>query len=425
LLPAFKVYISSTQRDLVEERIAVKAALEKAGYDPLCMEKYPSFSSRPRTKCEDDVRMADIYVCIIGRNYGSLPEENGQTLPKSFTEYEYEAALSVTDRDMQVLVFVQHLNTEREDPKLLAFLKRLQDRHGTGTPFTNPDNLATQVLASITAAFNLSAKKQLTVNAKYYCDRAPQSDKFEDFFYTINSNRTVQFFLITGHEKNCHQSFVERCKCDFEQQDKKVLELHCDLEMNPPDNEEKIIKTIRTQLMRQLRPKIGAEVREFNAKILYDLLLRIREQYIIIYLFVQSSYIKPQYATMYRNGIEKFYKDFTSFDSSGLGEKKILFFLLLQHLDEAENDEVIRTTIEEDPFFDDKKLPRLNNLRKEDIKRWLRDSDIELNPTRQEALLRTHFEQLPPAGGGGFFMSDAEIAMETIIIEYAQKDLNT
>ena len=42
-----KVYVSSTFEDLKEHRARVKVALEKAGYDVACMEKYPAFDERP------------------------------------------------------------------------------------------------------------------------------------------------------------------------------------------------------------------------------------------------------------------------------------------------------------------------------------------------------------------------------------------
>ena len=38
-----KVYVSSTFKDLEEHRSAVKATLERAGFDVECMEKYPAF----------------------------------------------------------------------------------------------------------------------------------------------------------------------------------------------------------------------------------------------------------------------------------------------------------------------------------------------------------------------------------------------
>jgi hypothetical protein len=42
-----KVYVSSTFKDLEEHRSAVKATLERAGFDVECMEKYPAFDERP------------------------------------------------------------------------------------------------------------------------------------------------------------------------------------------------------------------------------------------------------------------------------------------------------------------------------------------------------------------------------------------
>jgi hypothetical protein len=60
-----KVYVSSTSKDLEEHRLAVKAALERAGFDVECMEKYPAFDERPRDKCLADVAECDYYVLIL------------------------------------------------------------------------------------------------------------------------------------------------------------------------------------------------------------------------------------------------------------------------------------------------------------------------------------------------------------------------
>jgi len=56
------VYVSSTYKDLIDHRQAVKAALERAAYAVECMEKYPAFDERPKDKCLADVAACDVYV---------------------------------------------------------------------------------------------------------------------------------------------------------------------------------------------------------------------------------------------------------------------------------------------------------------------------------------------------------------------------
>jgi len=87
-----KVYVSSTLKDLEEHRSAVKATLERAGFDVECMEKYPAFDERPRDKCLADVAECDYYVLILAWRYGFQPEDDN---PKklSITHLEYEEAV--------------------------------------------------------------------------------------------------------------------------------------------------------------------------------------------------------------------------------------------------------------------------------------------------------------------------------------------
>jgi hypothetical protein len=87
-----KVYVSSTFKDLEEHRSAVKATLERAGFDVECMEKYPAFDERPKDKCLADVAECDYYVLILAWRYGFQPEDdNPRRL--SITHLEYEEAV--------------------------------------------------------------------------------------------------------------------------------------------------------------------------------------------------------------------------------------------------------------------------------------------------------------------------------------------
>jgi len=85
------LYISSTFRDLKEHRAALKIALEKAGYDVDCMERYPAFDERPLDRCLEDVAHCDAYILILAHRYGFRPDcADGRLL--SITEREYEEA---------------------------------------------------------------------------------------------------------------------------------------------------------------------------------------------------------------------------------------------------------------------------------------------------------------------------------------------
>ena len=86
-MSAYSIYISSTYRNLIEDRQLLRLRLDQAQYTTVCMEKYPpALSVLIKDKCQGDVAKADIYVGIIGDSYGSFAEdEAGNKAEKSFT----------------------------------------------------------------------------------------------------------------------------------------------------------------------------------------------------------------------------------------------------------------------------------------------------------------------------------------------------
>ena len=83
-----KIYISSTYKDLVEYRAAVRDALWQAGHEVRAMEAYLAADERPLDVCRKDVGECDIYVGIFAWRYGFIPEKDNPE-KKSITELEY------------------------------------------------------------------------------------------------------------------------------------------------------------------------------------------------------------------------------------------------------------------------------------------------------------------------------------------------
>jgi hypothetical protein len=112
-----KIFVSSTSRDLPEERTAVIAELGR-GDEVAAMEKFFASDHRPRDECLARLRKCDAVVLILGRYYGTIDDESGL----SITELEYRTA-----KDLHIPVF--------------AFLKKDEDG-GWVTAETDPDRLA-------------------------------------------------------------------------------------------------------------------------------------------------------------------------------------------------------------------------------------------------------------------------------------------
>lgn len=152
-----KLYISSTFIDLAAHRAVLKAALEKAGYDVECMERYSAFDERPLDRCLSDVADCDAYVLILAHRYGYKPHVgDGRSL--SITEREYERARETSLPCLGFCV-VESFDWPPEfvdDPdsadglRVTSLRARVKQQHGVGS-FTSPESLAVEVLAALSA----------------------------------------------------------------------------------------------------------------------------------------------------------------------------------------------------------------------------------------------------------------------------------
>ena len=114
------VFVSSTIRDLVNERVAAKRAIEKIPAIPRLSEYNFEAQNKPsREVCVSEVKKADIYLLVLGGSYGTVFEDG-----KSITEFEWETAC---DAGKPVLVFN---TTYTKEEKQGEFAKRVGDFKG-------------------------------------------------------------------------------------------------------------------------------------------------------------------------------------------------------------------------------------------------------------------------------------------------------
>jgi len=154
-----RVYVSSTFEDLKDYRAKVNEGLRRAGYELVAMEDYPAFDRRPLAKCLADVASCDLYVGILAKRYGYIPDQ-GNPENLSITECEYHQA---TAYGLPRLVF----QLDSEAPWLEQFDDRLQENGDRGVSirrfrnhvgkehgnrlFSSPDELARLVLEAASA----------------------------------------------------------------------------------------------------------------------------------------------------------------------------------------------------------------------------------------------------------------------------------
>jgi hypothetical protein len=149
----YQIFVSSTFRDLIEERQAVLEAILELDHIPCGMEAFPANNSTPFEFIKTMIDDSDYYVLIIGGRYGSLNEEG-----ISYTESEYDYAL---ETGKPILCFihsnldelrVNKVETKSSAIKKLEKFKQKVSRH-IHKDWTNKDDLKSHVLTSLSHAF--------------------------------------------------------------------------------------------------------------------------------------------------------------------------------------------------------------------------------------------------------------------------------
>ena len=85
----YQVFISSTFRDLRDERQAVLKAILETDHMPAGMELFPASDDAAWQLIRDVIDASDYYVLIVGGRYGSLDDTG-----IGYTEKEYDYAIA-------------------------------------------------------------------------------------------------------------------------------------------------------------------------------------------------------------------------------------------------------------------------------------------------------------------------------------------
>jgi hypothetical protein len=95
-----RVFISSTCYDLNEVRFQLRRFITEIGYEPVLSEFGDIFydlSSHVQDACRDEVARCNLFILVVGNNYGSLYHRGQVTdaIPDSVTLQEFRKALEV------------------------------------------------------------------------------------------------------------------------------------------------------------------------------------------------------------------------------------------------------------------------------------------------------------------------------------------
>jgi hypothetical protein len=148
----YQVFVSSTYLDLIEERQAVIKALLNVDCIPSGMELFPATDTSQWEYIKRVIQECDYYILLIGGRYGSVEKES----KLSYTEKEYKYAREIGKPTICFYVadnLLESLPLEKKERELEGqlSLKKFKElaRENLSAPFTNPDNLAFNVVNSI------------------------------------------------------------------------------------------------------------------------------------------------------------------------------------------------------------------------------------------------------------------------------------
>ncbi len=165
----FRIFLSSTWKDLAGYRERVAAAISRLQQQSVGMETFGAEPRTPVETCRRRVKQADALVVILAHRYGWVPSaDDGGDGKKSITRLEVETALELGKPVFAFLVDPGHpwsgareehrLGAAATDDDALAVLaavrelkgfKAFLDRKVTRDTFTTPDDLAARVATSL------------------------------------------------------------------------------------------------------------------------------------------------------------------------------------------------------------------------------------------------------------------------------------
>lgn len=154
--PIYKIFVSSTYKDLIDERIKVMTTIVNCGNLPIGMEQFPAAPIEAWEYIKLLIDNADYYLLLLAGKYGTIHPGTG----KSYTQMEYEYAKEIgvpviflTYNDVNNLPF----NKCESDPEIRKKLEEFRNDASTNLrqTWSSIDELAYKVKDSIDKTIEL------------------------------------------------------------------------------------------------------------------------------------------------------------------------------------------------------------------------------------------------------------------------------
>lgn len=229
-MPAYKVYISSTYKDLKLHRQAVLGVFLKNAdrFEVHAMEGYVAESRTPLDKCLADVAACNLYILILSNRYGYIPNDpvrNPEGL--SITHLEYRTAYARSQQNQcKLLCFVSNgdesifpYDADDEDGqkqrKLAQFRREATTDFLCGSPFRYDYELRADMQDALIRELALQLQPvgtQLHEIVKHCCDRRPQ---LADFRMQDVEERPFSVYEIRSRPDDLGDNFIKRLGWEF------------------------------------------------------------------------------------------------------------------------------------------------------------------------------------------------------------------
>lgn len=153
----YQVFVSSTYKDLKEERSGVITAVLGIGCIPVAMEQFPAAPVSQWDYIKNMIDESDYIVLIVAGCYGT--EDKIEKI--SFTEKEFNYAKKIGKpvlpfliQDPETLSISKSENTESKRKKLQDFREKIENSGCLVNYYTNTDDLKYKVAASVTTCIS-------------------------------------------------------------------------------------------------------------------------------------------------------------------------------------------------------------------------------------------------------------------------------
>jgi hypothetical protein len=387
-------------------------------YDITAMEDYLAIDKDVLSTCINDVNNCNIYVLVLGDKYGSIAKKDGADSGRSFTYWEFDASNKKKNsgQDIERLILLKGgPAAPDENPLLTAWKKEIAESQIQTVYYSDQEEIPQKILDCLDN-FTLQRiqasiqKKDVLRDKIFLCNR--QEINLE-FSVSIDDS-PIQFFVLSGHENDLPHYFVKRQEIEYE--DRKKNWKNINIKPLIPEtitDFEKAEIYIKSAIFNELKWKKFLLPKDINPQGIVQYMAENNIDYMSISWFIESALWKND---RLKDFIVSFYKKNSELTAGLETGKRILFFGILRY--------VPNNKITEDEFYErikniqwEHNLPKFSKIKKQDIKDWLNDNEIEDIEMRCEELISLYLKNIST---GDMYYQEVEGGLQKMLDLYHQ-----